>query len=326
MKLKKIISACSVAALLSAGRLCAGPTQSHEISEPPRSCINSPWKAKTAEELRPFLDRNPELVHSADHSPIFGQDAPIYGLLAQAAYFGHTDIARLLLNRGANPDGVKLYPELPPSYLPGYRESEHPTPLQFAAEKEHREIASLLISRGADANVFDSKKATPLVYTCSQDSVEIARQLIEAGANVRPCYPLISPLRLAIEKQSLKVAKLLMDSGALDGDDVDTSYKKVLGQLIAQLRGHRPGTLFWQRTAQGREIACMLMLIERGASFDKREALFNDGTEYSIVAPPELVQRLRAARRAYLDTVGTYLIDQQNVPSDIARLFVQRFL
>ena len=57
--------------------------------------------------------------------------------LCQAAYGGHTDIIRMLLKYGANPN---------------YAEGEGFTALTIAAEKGHIDIVRLLLEAGADKN------------------------------------------------------------------------------------------------------------------------------------------------------------------------------
>ena len=58
------------------------------------------------------------------------------------------------------------------------------TPLHFATFKGHKEIAELLIAKGADLNAKDKKGRTPLFGAAQDGQKEIAELLIAKGADV----------------------------------------------------------------------------------------------------------------------------------------------
>ena len=64
------------------------------------------------------------------------------------------------------------------------KESGGATPLLFAAQGGHKEIAELLIAEGAEVNANDSTGYTPLHYAAARGHKETAELLIAKGADV----------------------------------------------------------------------------------------------------------------------------------------------
>ena len=88
--------------------------------------------------------------------------------LAEAAKNRDTEAVRTLLTEGApvdvsQPDGV--------------------TPLHWAVQWDHAEIADLLIGAGADVNAADNYTVTPLTLACTNASAGMVERLLQAGAN-----------------------------------------------------------------------------------------------------------------------------------------------
>ena len=64
-------------------------------------------------------------------------------------------------------------------------DNDYRVPLYVAAERNHLEVAQLLISSGADVNAKDSINGyTPLHMTAWGKSLEVAQLLISSGADV----------------------------------------------------------------------------------------------------------------------------------------------
>ena len=90
--------------------------------------------------------------------------------LALACFFGHVELARWLINRGANLD------------LP----ADNPmkvAPLHAASASRHLEIVRALLEGGANPNARQQGGFTPLHAAAQNGDAEIARVLIEKGAD-----------------------------------------------------------------------------------------------------------------------------------------------
>ncbi len=81
---------------------------------------------------------------------------------------GHTDIAQLLIQAGAS------------HFFMGLGDK---TALHWAAFGS-AEVVLDLIQAGADVNVYDSEGETPLMYAAQVGNTDVVRLLIQAGANV----------------------------------------------------------------------------------------------------------------------------------------------
>lgn len=89
-------------------------------------------------------------------------------LLHDMAQEGHIAKARLLLDHGADIDAVD--------------EEYRSTPLGFAARWGQREMASLLLERGADPNKSGAVWSTPLAWAQKKGHLELESDLRRAGA------------------------------------------------------------------------------------------------------------------------------------------------
>ncbi len=88
--------------------------------------------------------------------------------LHKAAFRGHYDIAKMLLDR--DPDIVNV------------RDDDGYTPLHDACRKNHPDTTLLLIERSADVNAKTKTGSTPLHLAAAANAVEAARVLLHADA------------------------------------------------------------------------------------------------------------------------------------------------
>lgn len=125
----------------------------------------SAFEAAAAGELKRLagtLDANPALLHA--HSP----DG--FGLLDLAAFFGHLDLARDLLARGAEVN-------TPSTNRMGV------APLHSAVAGDHTELALALLTAGADVNARQHGGFTPLMGAAQNGNRTLVEALLRAGAD-----------------------------------------------------------------------------------------------------------------------------------------------
>jgi ankyrin repeat protein len=94
--------------------------------------------------------------------------------LGLASYFGHRDVALLLLDAGADPKRAS-------------RNALRVSPLHSAVSAGHAALAALLIERGADPDLEEANGMTPLHTAAGTGNREIVALLLHAGA--RPDHP-----------------------------------------------------------------------------------------------------------------------------------------
>ena len=131
-----------------------------------------------------------------------GVNADGFTPLGLAVFFGHLEEARLLLDRGADPNVVSANPQAT-------------MPLHSALAGGHKEIAALLLARGAEPDEPNGADWTPLHYVAESGDIETARLLIKAGA--RTGYAREdgkTALEVAEENGFTDLARVLTESAA----------------------------------------------------------------------------------------------------------------
>jgi cytohesin len=122
--------------------------------------------------------------------------------LHRAAYRGHADVARLLLEHGADANAKS-------------KDSFIPTPLHLAAAMGHVDVTKLLLEHGADANAKNKDGFTPLHFAANKGHAEVARLLLEYGADANAKNKDgFTPLHFAAAFGYAVVARLLLEHGA----------------------------------------------------------------------------------------------------------------
>jgi ankyrin repeat protein len=115
------------------------------------------------------LDRMNELL-DADPSLMSRYSPDGFGPLHLAAFFGKTDVARSLLERGADVDATGR------GWMTG-------TPLHSAASANHTAVAAVLLDAGADPNAKQSGGWTPLHAAAMNGNLELVELLLARGAD-----------------------------------------------------------------------------------------------------------------------------------------------
>lgn len=141
--------------------------------------------------------------------------------LCYSVFNAHLPCCRILLDKGANINGVGLYGS---------------TPLLTAAGRLNFEIANLLLQRGADVNTRDDIGRTPLlVAILNFAEMDILHLLLEAGADAnsadsRGLTPLWATL---LDNRNPDVLRLLLQYGA----DASVTYFGKIPINIARKKG-----------------------------------------------------------------------------------------
>jgi uncharacterized protein len=194
------------------------------------------------ESVKVLLDRGAKLDTT---DPTYQQTA-----LMIAVREDHPDVARLLVERGANvnaqtrtgPTPPWVLPNSVPGFgfgkgiirggLPADRGSRYfipggLTPLLYAARDGRLEPAKILVAAGANLEQKDPNDITPLVMAISNNHVDVARFLIEKGAqiNVSDWYGR-TPLWTAVEVRNMD-----FDNGSFE-NGVDRGPLLELIQLL----------------------------------------------------------------------------------------------
>jgi ankyrin repeat protein len=133
------------------------------------------------------------IAQKVNVSELDNGDAP----LVMAAYLGHTEIVRLLLEAGADITAVD----------PGMKA----TALHAAAYAGRTEAAKLLIEHGIDIDKQGPKNGyTALHDAIWENNVDTAKVLIEAGANLQlKSHDGETPMQFARSKHRTEIVKLI---------------------------------------------------------------------------------------------------------------------
>lgn len=122
--------------------------------------------------------------------------------LGLAAFFGHLDAVKVLLDHGAAVDGTD-------------KSRFGNTALDAAVAANHADLVRALLAAGASPNVRDSADYTPLHKAAANGNAEVVRMLLERGADVTAARKGGgTPLADATAKGHGQVAELLRAHGA----------------------------------------------------------------------------------------------------------------
>ncbi len=180
-------------------------------------------------------DASQVLLYLRAGMPVDVADARAWTPLMVAAFNGNEEVARLLIEYGANKRARDRggYTPLHWAALKGYKEvtalvaagvdcnvrsSFGLTPLLQAASNGHAEVVSMLLQRGADPNLASNDGWTPLHKAVANGHAETIRILLRAGADIFARHQDGStPLSLAEKDTHEGVLDLLRQAAAAHG-------------------------------------------------------------------------------------------------------------
>ena len=119
--------------------------------------------------------------------------------LMLASFFGRSDVAALLLDRGARID---------------LRDKHDETALMWAARWGHVEVVRLLLARGAECNLQNVHGETALMWASSEGHEAAVSLLLECGASVSLANRIANEtaLMMAVSRGHARVSALLQSA------------------------------------------------------------------------------------------------------------------
>jgi ankyrin repeat protein len=229
-------------------------------------------------------------------------DPAMYG----AAQQKHTQIVRLLLEKGANVNAA------------GDREGK--TALQHASKHGHTQIVELLLEKGADVNLSDILGGTALQQASQEGHEQIVRLLLEKGAEVNIGNKEgETALIWASGNGHTQIVELLLEKGA-DFNFPDFSFKAAL--QWASVAGHeqivrlllKKGadvnfggvmcfTALWWASMRG-HTQIVKLLLEKGADVNLSDRLGGAALEQASQEGHEQIVRLLLEKGAHVNFGG----------------------
>ncbi|CAM9683014.1 unnamed protein product [Ectocarpus sp. 13 AM-2016] len=199
----------------------------NEEEESPRSAY---WATNNQNGKASFLSDEDRAIEAAQGGDLAAMKAFLDGggdielrdslggmtLLAWASRRGHTELARLLLSRGASATA---------------RDSRDRTPLHRACSGRNPDVVKALLEAGADPNARDQTWRTPLHRAARWGSPGCTTMLLEAGADIeaRDKELARTPLHFASRSGELETTLVLLNNGA------DLDAKTVAGNTPLHL-------------------------------------------------------------------------------------------
>jgi ankyrin repeat protein len=97
------------------------------------------------------------------------------------------------------------------------------TPLHIAVEQDNPVVLKMLLDARANTSVYNSWNKTPLIqFEGETNNMAIVETPLEAGAELSVATGQDSLLVIAIEKQNRVIVKMLLDTNAASGYDIQT--------------------------------------------------------------------------------------------------------
>ena len=160
------------------------------------------------------------------------QDGDGYSMLRLAAILGCTAIARVLIENGADVNGVDAHDDMMGS-----------TPLMSAVSMNSLAIARLLLDSGANINAVNVRGWTALMYAVVTNRMEIMSLLIDRGADAGlRNRDGATAQKLAEVRNRKEMAQLLKEAPSQQSHAVAAKKQKRLKNISIKpiIRKHQP--------------------------------------------------------------------------------------
>ncbi len=143
--------------------------------------------------------------------------------LMNASFKGNLKTAKLLIESGATMN-INTKPFHPSNGIQIYHQiDDGKSPLMYAIENKHLDLAKLLIEKGCDVSSKDRYNQTALILMVQPDSqpddqkINIVKLLISKGADINAKSKNgDTALKAALRYKFTKIAQILKDSGAME--------------------------------------------------------------------------------------------------------------
>ena len=143
---------------------------------------------------------NPNVLDRGGWTPLHVLDTGGWTPLHSAAYFGYTEVSRLLLQHQANINA---------------RNNNGQSPLHYASELGQVHVAQLLLEHSADVIAWNNVGETSLHLAAYNGQLDVARLLVGHGANIdAKNYRGRTAFHVATERGHHEIAKLLSGHGS----------------------------------------------------------------------------------------------------------------
>jgi ankyrin repeat protein len=173
-----------------------------------------------------------------------------------AAQNGHTEIAALLLQKGATVDLAT---------------ANGVTPLHFAAQEGHTALAALLLQKGASVDLAKADGATPLFMAAQEGHTLLAALLLQNGASINQArIDGATPLLLAAKQGHADIvsALILQNKSDLAAQGFFTRSRKYFFATPYVDKTHLKGNAPLIVAIQKGHLAVVSVVVAAGASID----------------------------------------------------------
>lgn len=204
--------------------------------------------------------------------------------LMEVAEQGQVDVAKTLLEHGANPN---------------MKDNRGSTPLMHAfvlGSPAIPHMVKLLLDKGADANAYDNSGASVLSVAVHGGDLEVVRLLLERGADVNAHHPNNpSALFIAASEGHAEILKLLLEKGT------DLRFDGEASLIAAAGDGHLDAVkLLLDKgvniSAKGQNGETALMAAARGANIGIVKLFLDKGLNLQETTPSGYTVLMAAAR------------------------------